>query len=473
MKKIFVILSLCLALPMVGQAQSAHWAVSPSYQSITRFSDNLFKVKTSASTGICDENEKWVVSLAMDSITNLTNGFALAMTKKKDLYKIEYIIRENGTRETVKEDVYAGDYPYFVEDRCVVMNKKGKYGYLDPSGKLAVPCTYTAVLPFHNGVAHVSKAKGGFSGLLDKLKSGSRKSGTLYEVGKDGKIVKGSKDGTYLEIDKTGKVLRSVETVQGKIDTKNINQPYKSTPDPSYTRFTENKLYGYKKGGSVALPAQFEEGERVSDGYAIVMVDHLFGVVKFNTASVGCKVSETGGKMKAEATIPSVWENKAASIIRVVNDASRKTYEMQGTDTQRTLVADVSNEKGKKVYELACEKLILWRSYTKSTKSEDVGDAGKASAGGGITVSAPSTVSANAKNICAVNIHVVNRGNTTRTISLSLSTGQSSSIKLAAGKSGNVTVNVPVTKDTKCKITASGGGATSSCSTTLKAKFVL
>lgn len=58
-KKDLIILLMCLALPMVGQAQSAHWAVSPIYQSVTRFASNLFKIKTAMSTGICDEEEKW------------------------------------------------------------------------------------------------------------------------------------------------------------------------------------------------------------------------------------------------------------------------------------------------------------------------------------------------------------------------------------------------------------------------------
>ena len=151
---------MCLALPMVGQAQSAHWAVSPIYQSVTRFASNLFKIKTAMSTGICDEEEKWVVSPSMDSITYLTNGYALAMTKNKDRYRIIYVVKENGTRASLKEEVYVSEFPYFSDDRCAVVNKKGKYGFIDPSGKLVIPCSYTAAVPFQNGVAQVAKGKG-------------------------------------------------------------------------------------------------------------------------------------------------------------------------------------------------------------------------------------------------------------------------------------------------------------------------
>ncbi len=468
-RKHFILLFMCLALPLVGQAQSAHWAITPSYQSVTRFGPNLFKVKTYASTGICDSDEKWVVSLAMDSITNITNGYALAMTKKKDKYLIVYIIRENGTREAVKDEVYASEYPYFVDDRCPVMTKKGKYGYLDPSGQLVIPCNYTAALPFKGGVAHVSKAKGGFSGLLDKIRG--KKSGTAYEVGKDGKIVKGMKGGNYLEIDKSGNTIRSIENVEEVLDLDNVNKPFVGTPDPVYTRFREGRGYGYAMNGNVILPSQFEEGETAIDGCAIVMVDHLFGVVKFNTATVSCKVSESGGKLKVTADLPTIWENKTAKITRIVNDAARKEYELAGTGSERTLDMSVDKENGKRVYELTCDKLVLWRSLNKvEDRSKSGGGKGQSD---GISVSAPGSIKANKKGVCAVPIKVTNRGSSARTISISLSTGQKSSLQVAAGKSGSVTVNVPVTKKTSCTITARGGGASSSCTVTLNPAIVL
>lgn len=432
---------MCLALPIVGQAQSAHWALTPTYQSMTRFAPRLFKVKTYVSTGILDVDDKWVVSPSLDSITYVTNGYALGLLRSKDKYRIIHVIRQNGTHEPVKEELYAGDFAYFSEDRCPVMNKKGKYGFMDPAGKLVVSCSYTAVTPFRNGSAFVTKAKGGFSG-----------------------------NNAISEIDMNGKVNKNGGNFS--IPVQEIATPYIPTPDPAYQRYDENKLYGYKIGSEILLPAQFEEAESISDDCAIVMVDHLYGVIKVNSATIDCSVSESGGKLKADAEIPSVWDNKVAKIIRTVNGASRKEFEMQGTETQRTLNTSVSNESGKKVYDLACDKLILWRSSIKTESVSRRGDNGKPSKGG-ISVSTPSSVKANAKGVCSVAIRVVNNTGSSNTINISLSTGQKSSIKLAAGKSGSVTVSVPVTKDTKCTITARGGGFSSSCTTTLKPSFVL
>lgn len=442
-KKSLIVILMCLALPLVGQAQSAHWALTPTYQSMTRFAPRLFKVKTYVSTGILDVDDKWVVSPSLDSITYVTNGYALGLLRSKDKYRIIHVIRQNGTHEPVKEELYAGDFAYFSEDRCPVMNKKGKYGFMDPAGKLVVSCSYTAVTPFRNGVAFVTKAKGGFSGK-----------------------------NAVSEIDANGKVNKNGGNSNFSIPAQEIATPYIATPDPAYQRYNENKLYGYKIGNEILLPAQFEEAENISDDCAIVMVDHLYGVIKVNSATIDCSVSESGGKLKAEAEIPSVWDNKVATIIRTVNGASRKEFEMQGTETQRTLNTSVSNESGKKVYDLACDKLILWRSSIK-TDSPSKGGGGKASSKGGVSVSTSPSVKANAKGVCSVSIRVVNNTGSSNTFNISLSTGQKSSIKLAARKSGSVTVNVPVKKDTKCTITARGGGFSSSCTTTLKPSFVL
>jgi len=295
-KKSLLLLIMCLALPLVGQAQSAHWAITPTYQSVTPFAPGLFKVKTYASVGICDADEKWVVSLAMDSITNIVNGYAFALTKSKDKYRIAYIIRDNGTREAVKEEVYAGEYLFFNEERCPVTNKKGKYGYINPSGALVVDCDYSSALPFINGRALVTKEKGGFAGLLKKGKA------KVFEIDLQGKAREVSQiDPSALNPSYTGL----------------MSATYTPNPDPSYQRFSDDKEYGYRKGNRIILPTQFESAGSVSDDCAIVMVNHLFGVVRFNAAEVDCKVSESGGHLKAQATLPGVWENKVASIVRL------------------------------------------------------------------------------------------------------------------------------------------------------------
>ena len=412
-QKGLILLIMCLALPLVGQAQSAHWALTPTYQSVTPFAPNLFKVKTYASVGICDADEKWVVSLAMDSITNITNGFALALTKVKDKYRIAYIIRE-----------------------------KGKYGYLSPSGDLAIACDYSSVQPFLNGRALATKEKGGFAGLFGKKK------GKVFEIDMKGNAREASQVNP--------EALSSTST--GK-----MSEAYSPNSAPSYQRFSENNAYGYRKGSTIILPAQFESASSVSNDCAIVMVNHLFGVVRFNSSDVSCKVSESGGHLKAEATLPAVWEKKIATITRIVNGASRKEFEMEGTGMERSLDVTVDKESGKKVYELVCDKLVLW-------KSKDSDSPGPTPPGPkGIFVSAPSTIKAK-NNVCTIKVKVTNKTSSACGIKLSLTTGQGKSVNVGAGRSTSVSFNVTVSRDTKCTIVASGGGYSDSCTTNLKVK---
>ena len=442
-KKSLILLIMCLALPLVGQAQSAHWAITPTYQSVTPFAPGLFKVKTYASVGICDADEKWVVSLAMDSITNITNGLALALTKVKDKYRITYIIREDGTREAVKEEIYAGNHPYFQEERCPVMNKKGKYGYMDPSGSVVVSCDYTSVQPFLNGRALATKEKGGFAGLFSK--KGKAK---VFEIDLQGNAREASQvNPEALNSSFTGK----------------MTETYSPNSDASYQRFNVDKEYGYRKGSSIVLPAQFESASQVYNDCAIVMVNHLFGVIKFNSSDVDCKVTELKGKLKVNATLPSVWENKVASIVREVNGASRKEFELEGTGAERSLYVDIDTERGKTDYELVCDKLVLWKGKNSSVPNPPIPDSK------GISVSVPASVKAK-NNVCTIKVRVTNRTGSACTIKLSLTTGQGKSVSVGAGKSTSVPFNVTVSRDTKCTIMASGGGYSAACTTNLKAK---
>lgn len=467
-------LILCFTLSIAGWAQSAHWAISPTYLSISRFSSNLFKVRTTKSVALCDMDEKEVV-FSVDSISNLVNGFALATQKSGDKYKIVYVVKENGMREIVQEELYIGDFSFFSENLCPVVNKKGKYGYINTVGELVIPCSYTVALPFSNGraIATTSLSLHEIDPLLDQYKQ-SLNLTPADEKAMHTKLKKIITKSIH-ELDNKGNKLQGTIpdiSIKNLTDSYSsiMNKQYAALPDSSYQLFSENKEYGYKKNGVVILPAQFIECGTVADDCAIVMVDHRYGVVKFNSANITCNVSESEGKLKAEATVPSIWENRTAKFYRIINDASRKEYIMSGTSIQRTLEADVASESGKAEYELACEKLVLWRTIKNISieKRTSISATGQ-----GISISAPTTVQANTQNVCTVKMKVSNHGSTSRTIKISLSTGQNSSIKLGAGKVGYATVNVPITKDTKCKITATANGTSSSCTTNLKAKFIL
>jgi hypothetical protein len=44
----------------------------------------------------------------------------------------------------------------FYENRAMIADEKGKIGFIDRQGKIAVPCRYEDALPFHEGLAPVA-----------------------------------------------------------------------------------------------------------------------------------------------------------------------------------------------------------------------------------------------------------------------------------------------------------------------------
>lgn len=514
-----VLCAVCALLSIAtAQAQSAYWTIKPNYQSITRFSPSLFKVKTYSSMGIWDGEGKTIVPVSVDSITYLTNGYALALTLSDGKYRVTSIIRQDGSRADVKDELYAGDYPFFSEDKCPVYNKKGKYGYMDPTGKVVIQCNYAAVHPFHEGLASVSKTKGGLAGAVSGLANTaisavSKNADTKVAVGaaqyidakgvaiklqkeigdvelatsfKNGQAMVQNKNEKTFIIDKSGKIIRSANNVNFEFDDyfalvedgngEKANVPYNVNADHAYQKFMENGYYGFKTNGNNFIPAQFEYASDIADGYAVVKTDRSFGVIRISNTTINCNVSEYDDKLTVTATLPAEWDNKTVNVNRIVDGSTRTSFAMSGNSGTRSLEVDITDNGGKKSYELECEKLIIWRSQEKAIAEDNSSyddDSKKAVGKGGIAVSAPGPVKANAKGICAVTIRVTNRSTSAQTVSLTLSTGQKSSVKVAAGKSGSVTVNVPVLKETKCTITARCGAGSSSCTTTLKPYFVL
>lgn len=505
-----------LGLLMAGnaQAQTAYWTIQPTYQGISPFSQNLYKVRTYSNMSLVDKSGAVVANCTADSITNLTNGYALALISEGGKYRITGIIDQNGQVTPVREEVYAGDYPFFSEDKCAVYNKKGKYGFMNPGGAVVIPCTYVAVHPYREGLASVSKAKGSLMGLVTqaasmvssdvKVQAGpstyidargiaikfQNEVGTPYVASsfKNGRALVQNKEGKTFMIDNLGKIVSMEPNVKfvfddyfalveegGKAERANVAYPLPY--DTSYSRFEQGGRYGFRRGGAVILPAQFEAAGSVYQHCVIVKTQGKYGMVGFTANTPYCNVRDDGGRLVVTASLPAVWDNKNISLYRIVNGSDRSSFVLNGNSGSRTLAVDVDDAVGTKVYELEGEQLVLWRSsdVVDEPEEEEVATPGRAATGsrGGISVSAPSTVKANNKGICSVPVRVTNNSGSTLSITVTLSTGDSKSVTVGAGRSGSVTLTAKVMKDTKCTIRATSSAGSRTCTTTLKPFFVL
>ena len=229
------LLLLCIVLPsLAGQAQSDQWVVDPHYDSVTPVAPTLFKVRNGAMMALI--NLKGETIIVGDSITNFTNGYALHLTRQKNKFMVKGIISSSGSVSKVSGEYYADDYAFFSEDKCPVMNKKGKYGYMNTYGMLVIPFTYVSVHPFREGLASVSKKKGGLKGLFGAA---------VNFVNSDAKLPLGPS----LYIDEKGKVL----DLQTEIGTPELATTF--SEGRAYVRNSKGRGFFIDKNGNIVKMA--------------------------------------------------------------------------------------------------------------------------------------------------------------------------------------------------------------------------
>lgn len=517
------IMLLVLALP--GRAQSAPpWIISPQYQAIQPLSAELFKVKNNGRVGVMDNHGTVIVPADADSITNFTNGYALVLKREDGKFQIISILSYNRKNVKIAEGegpFYAGTFPFFSEGKCVVQNKKGKYGFIDYTGHQAIDCKYLSARPFHDGMASVCKGKGGLKGLFNTVvdfvggdadntgpslyidESGkplklSNEIGTpdLASTFNDGKAFVLSEKGTFI-IDKNGQIV-SVEQRNNRIsfddyfilttmaEPRKANVPYEAPRmQDDFTLYQEKDLVGLIHNSMVILPAQFDAISYLNNGFAVVKFKGKAGLISVSGSVLNCDVDESDGVLRATATLPVNFDGVTLSLARRAGDRS-SSYMMSGDKATRTLEVKLPSEiidnDSEVTYEISGNGVVLWRGTDssnanaddKTTSNRHDSDKKKGKTKGGITASCPSSIKANSKNTCSVPVTVTNRSNVALNVKISNSSGGSSTVVVPAGKSKTVTFTINgVQKSKQCTFTASSSAGSSSCKTTLNPYFAL
>lgn len=128
------------------------------------FSEGLLAVqsKDTSNHGYINTKGEVAIPLIYSGARNFSDGHAFIQEQKGDT---EYygLIDKKGNKIIPCE--YGGLLPAFSEG-LTVLNKDGKYGYLDHSGKTIVEFEYEVARPFHDGLAVVRK--NGKWGVIDK-----------------------------------------------------------------------------------------------------------------------------------------------------------------------------------------------------------------------------------------------------------------------------------------------------------------
>lgn len=525
---------LCLALALPVRAQMAPpWAIPLQYQQIEPLSAELWKVKSNAQVGVIDLNGNMLVTVDADSITNFTNGYALILKKEDDRYQITSIL--DYTHKVVKVSdsdgpLYAGTFPFFSDGKCVVQNKKGKYGFLDFTGKLVIPCKYLSARPFREGIASVCKGKGGlkrlFNTVIDMVGGESDNTGPSLYINESGQPIKLSSEigtpdlastfnegiafvmsekGSFI-INKNGQIV-SVEQGRDRLsfddyfilistdEPHRVNIPYEfvSTQD-NYTDYQEGNLKGLKYNNLVILPAQFDEIRYLGNDLAIVKSKGKVGLIGLSNSIPNCDIKVNDGVISVSATLPNIYDGVSLTLTRIIGN-QKSSYMMAGDKSTRTLelrlTSNDSNVNETDVmYELSGNGVVLWRGTGSSNNDYEQNETANSRRGhntekkapkdnksktkGGIIASCPSSIKANAKNICSVPVTVTNKSNVALNVKILPSTGGSTNIVVPAGKTKTVTISINgVNKSRLCTFTVTSSAGTSTCKTTLNPYFAL
>lgn len=459
-----------LLLPLGLQAQTAKWVIAPKYSSIVPYGKGLYKVKTGRYVGILDDKGNVIVPVNADSITAMTEACALVLQYEEEKYRLKGILHEDHRLVVISDEWYVGDFPFFSEGKLPVYNKSGKYGFVGTNGALLIDFEYGNIHPFSEGWAAVSQGKNLFSLITNKIKKkGKEKVFYINEQGrtmtlqsdigdiysgttfKNGEALVITKDNRYCFINTSGQLTRIDNDVILTFDEKYALQTEANVPQTKSsqsifydgpTTYSENNLYGYKKGSRIILPPQFVEATPFFQGFAIASVNEGYGLLKLVEGSFLCmsssgslKTSESGMRsVDYVVSVPQEWENSALELT-CVTDGKDKTSSLQPgiAGSKRTFSFIIP--QGKQELSLSGDGLIVWNSSMKDSGSNVNGNLSE-----DISISIqPSMAKANAKDNAPITIILKNNTGASLEFSVTVTGKQlktiNKNVKLTSGQS--------------------------------------
>lgn len=468
-----------------ASAETARWVVKPVYESVTKLSGDLYKVRNRYTCAVMDRDGRAVITSA-DSITPFTEGFALVLSHAADgRMKLDRILREDKSVVTIGEEVYVDQFPFFSEGLLPVANKGGKVGYMNGNGVMAIPFKYSNPHPFSNGLAAVSKGKNLFKKMADAVGASDiiGKDKVFYintiggelklpkEVGdiyfgstfKDGEALVINKARQYCIISPTGQLLRIEPSVTLRFDSRYALTDIEDTPLRKQASrhtdgpdvFSVGKLIGYRHGSRIIIPAQFTDAEVFDSGRAVAARFGAYGVLGLETGDV--RVTMKKGSLAATS---SDMESIDLEIVMPKGYAGVE-LEVEVTDKDNKLVSRMTDAddgsgrhvvslmipKGKRMVRVIADSLEVWNSQMNaSVKSESDRDQTESE----VKFSFSATkVKANSKDAAAVAITITNNtsGSLSGAVRMSGASPSVKSVSIPAG--GKKTISAYFTKITK------------------------
>ncbi len=473
MKQIILVFLIGLC-PLLAGAQTAQWVLKPKYSSIVPYGENLLKEKLYNKVGLIGKDGKEVVPVTADSITPLTEDLGLILVLEEGKYRLIDLVRRDATVQSVSGEFYVDEYPFFSEGKLPVCNKKGKYGFMDATGRLILKFNYGSVHPFAEGWAAVSK--GSVLKDVSKVMGIGKKQEKMYYVNdrgkfltlqsdigdicmattfKNGEALVVTMDNRYCFINTSGNIIRMGSEgtlsfdrnyslcLDGEVEeaTNGITEHY----DGPSTFIGKDGLYGYCQENKTILPPQFTQALPFANGYAIAAQNGYWGILKLENGDFQCEISQdatNGANVNYVLTIPSNW-NGGRLLLYDRTNGEKKTYTGKA-DGQSTYEFSVALPSSTRDVYIGTEDLLVW-SEGQQRMEEERRLRSAVSNDDAISVRfSANSVKANAKDMSTVNVIIHNDSQETRNVTVKITGdrmwGAEKKLEIEGGKQAAIPV---------------------------------
>lgn len=141
-----------------SMANSTEWLVPPLYDQIEFYTPELYKIVKNGKTGLLNTEGKIVLNPEYDLIFDFHEGIAVFGTYTSEGAVLKGTVNEENKVNLCSGDYYLlNDYPFYSEGFIPVLDKSGRYGYLDESCRPAFKFGKDETRPFSEGFAAVGE----------------------------------------------------------------------------------------------------------------------------------------------------------------------------------------------------------------------------------------------------------------------------------------------------------------------------
>jgi hypothetical protein len=134
-------------------AQHPEWVIKPKYEAITDFSEGVAAVRLNGKWGYATDRGKELLSPEYEVAYPFSEGVGVLAAADHSLVAL---VDKSGNRIPVREGLKIDSrFAAFSEGLLLVVGNGGKWGYLNKSGSLSIPCKYYFAQPFSEKKAAV------------------------------------------------------------------------------------------------------------------------------------------------------------------------------------------------------------------------------------------------------------------------------------------------------------------------------